>query len=359
MSKIVTSASANFITRQYLDSFLSGIALNDNPLTDEVARIANEPKLASHLCTPRGGYFHHGIYVGDDKVIHYSGLANGLETGPVEIIELRNFQKSNGHNKGFEVITHKNLKFSAEVIVSNAYNRLNEKEYNLVWNNCEHFVNECLYGYKKSKQVNNALKVVANKAITPIEIKNSFDRYLKGQITGKRFIEEVSDEVITFAAASWYGALGVSASASLGAGASASGIAAVAIPAAGFLIGASIGVFIGNALLASGHISLSESSAVKIAKERRLEVERMCTALKKQVQQSQQQLEEYFETYFSERRKTIQEALVSIEAVGRNSDLESFTTALNDLNQLFGTTLNINGFDEFDEIMMSDESLSF
>ena len=33
-----------------------------------------EPQPGSHLISPRRGYTHHGIYVGDGKVVHYAGL---------------------------------------------------------------------------------------------------------------------------------------------------------------------------------------------------------------------------------------------------------------------------------------------
>src|ERR1700747_1270918 len=38
----------------------------------------HEPLLGSHIVTPRRGYLHHGIYVGDGKVVHYAGLAHGF-----------------------------------------------------------------------------------------------------------------------------------------------------------------------------------------------------------------------------------------------------------------------------------------
>src|ERR1700738_1290689 len=54
-----------------------------------------EPPLGSHVVTPRRGYQHHGIYVGDGKVVHYAGLAHGLHRGPVEEISLARF--TDGH----------------------------------------------------------------------------------------------------------------------------------------------------------------------------------------------------------------------------------------------------------------------
>ncbi|MBP4061169.1 lecithin retinol acyltransferase family protein [Aeromonas sp. Prich7-2] len=38
--------------------------------------------IGAHLVTPRTGYDHHGIYVGNGKVVHYAGFARGFNTGP-------------------------------------------------------------------------------------------------------------------------------------------------------------------------------------------------------------------------------------------------------------------------------------
>src|SRR4051812_21451462 len=48
-------------------------------------------RLGSHLVTPRGLYTHHGIYAGRGKVIHYSGKAEGMQTGPVEQTSIERF----------------------------------------------------------------------------------------------------------------------------------------------------------------------------------------------------------------------------------------------------------------------------
>jgi hypothetical protein len=49
--------------------------------------------LGSHLVTPRRDYPHHGIYAGDCKVVHYSGLAQGMRRGPVEEVPLARFAR--------------------------------------------------------------------------------------------------------------------------------------------------------------------------------------------------------------------------------------------------------------------------
>src|ERR1700722_16072908 len=46
----------------------------------------SEPPVGAHVVTQRGGYTHHGIYVGASQVVHYAGLARGLRRGAVEEI---------------------------------------------------------------------------------------------------------------------------------------------------------------------------------------------------------------------------------------------------------------------------------
>src|ERR1700693_2534039 len=40
-----------------------------------------EPQPGTHLVTPRHGYHHHGIYVGEGRVMHYGGLWGALSRG--------------------------------------------------------------------------------------------------------------------------------------------------------------------------------------------------------------------------------------------------------------------------------------
>jgi hypothetical protein len=41
------------------------------------------PPLGAHLISPRNVYFHHGIYAGEGRVIHYAGWATDRQTGPI------------------------------------------------------------------------------------------------------------------------------------------------------------------------------------------------------------------------------------------------------------------------------------
>lgn len=118
--------------------------------------MAIEPIVGSHLITPRTLYTHHGIYVGDGKVVHYSGLADGLDSGPVEVADLETFASG----KGFAVKTYKNS-FPSDIVASRARSRVGESAYNVFNNNCEHFCLWCIVGDHASPQVDRSTWVSA------------------------------------------------------------------------------------------------------------------------------------------------------------------------------------------------------
>ena len=109
----------------------------------------HELPLGSHVVTPRRGYVHHGIYVGDGKVVHYAGLAHGLRRGPVEEISLARF--TGGH--AVCVRSDAPLEFDRWEVIRRARSRVGEDRYRLLTNNCEHFCEWCLYGEHRSYQV--------------------------------------------------------------------------------------------------------------------------------------------------------------------------------------------------------------
>ena len=111
--------------------------------------VGSEPALGAHLVTPRGAYRHHGIYVGEGKVVHYAGLARSLHRGPVEEVTIACFAAGRevwikpGNRPGY----------AGRQVVERARSRLGENRYRLLTNNCEHFCEWCLRGTARSFQV--------------------------------------------------------------------------------------------------------------------------------------------------------------------------------------------------------------
>jgi hypothetical protein len=107
------------------------------------------PPLGSHVVTPRRGYLHHGIYVGDGNVVHYAGLARSLRRGPVEETSLARFARGNPVWSRCDVPAQ----FDSAEVVLRARSRVGEDSYRLLTNNCEHFCEWCLRGEPRSYQV--------------------------------------------------------------------------------------------------------------------------------------------------------------------------------------------------------------
>lgn len=105
--------------------------------------------IGDHIVVDRGIYTHHGVYIGNNKIIHYSGEP-GSSQGIISITMLKNFVKMDT----FWVYPHNNA-LSPNKIVERAKSRLGEDKYDLVFNNCEHFANWCCTGKNCSPQVDH------------------------------------------------------------------------------------------------------------------------------------------------------------------------------------------------------------
>jgi hypothetical protein len=114
---------------------------------------AREPPLGAHIVTPRRGYTHHGIYVGQGRVVHYGGLCRGLRPGPVEEVALSQFSQE--HPVYLRV--EESRWFDRDEVARRARLRLGENRYNVLTNNCEHFCEWCVHGEHRSYQVDNLL----------------------------------------------------------------------------------------------------------------------------------------------------------------------------------------------------------
>ncbi|MGL1931817.1 MAG: lecithin retinol acyltransferase family protein [Desulfotalea sp.] len=110
-------------------------------------------KKGDHLVSTRTGYEHHGLYIGNKKVVHYAGMSECLDKGSIKTTSVGEFKQEGN----CWVQKHQSSVYDANERIERAYSRLEEDSYNIAFNNCEHFVYWCFDGIKISPQVNRAV----------------------------------------------------------------------------------------------------------------------------------------------------------------------------------------------------------
>jgi len=102
------------------------------------------PKLADHLFVRSGVYTHHGIYIGDGKVIHYSREKEAFWMIDITTASLEEF--ADGRTIYVLSRSESPLIYTPEEAVGRAWRRFGEEQYDLLSNNCEQFVRWCRSG---------------------------------------------------------------------------------------------------------------------------------------------------------------------------------------------------------------------
>ena len=108
--------------------------------------------IGDHIKTKIDNVFHHGIFISDDEVIHFcsnekfSILSNDLE---IQATTLAVFAQENK----VEIVEHDN-KYEPCKIAEIAKSKIGNRDYDIIFNNCEHFVNSCICGEKESQTMN-------------------------------------------------------------------------------------------------------------------------------------------------------------------------------------------------------------
>lgn len=99
-----------------------------------------ELELADHLYVQRIGYTHHGLYIGDRKVVHY--LRSSIQIDSLETF-------ADGAKIHKKSISESPLEYSKREAINRGTSRCGEDKYNLFLNNCENFVRWCRAGGKE------------------------------------------------------------------------------------------------------------------------------------------------------------------------------------------------------------------
>ena len=117
------------------------------------------PSLKPLYFIDKGHYFHHGIYIGDNKVIDFGG--NSKSDAKPRKINILEFLSSSCDSKLYRVNEDTRSKSDVASILARAFEMLTDPskwpEYNVFFNNCESFANYLKYGKASTEQGKNAL----------------------------------------------------------------------------------------------------------------------------------------------------------------------------------------------------------
>ena len=164
-----------------------------------------------HICFRRPAYWHHAMVETADKlngevgVIEYSNSATQFiqdNSSPpknpgLAVVVRRKFKLE---NESVYVIQHVRC-YDPETVVSRAKSKLEERKYNPVTNNCEHFALWCKTGISSSEQVNNV------KDASKVAVKTVIAAAFTQQV-----VDQLADKTVQDSGGAWGGAWGAQAS---------------------------------------------------------------------------------------------------------------------------------------------------
>ncbi len=112
---------------------------------------------------------HYGVYISDSEVIQFGknpSLRLGVSESEVFVCSTDIDEFRDGGFPEFSDLTfsEKMKRFKTEKIIANARGRIGEGGYNLIYNNCEHFAYECIFGKKYSSQAEKAKDIIKQMA---------------------------------------------------------------------------------------------------------------------------------------------------------------------------------------------------
>ncbi|XP_076070694.1 phospholipase A and acyltransferase 2-like [Mytilus galloprovincialis] len=121
----------------------------------------------------RGAYKHWAVYIGNNEIVHVSGIGGRVAANPGHSFSISgvHFNKAEVKKENvFDVLGTSKCKinnskdrgnkcFDPKEVVKRALGKLGSLDYNILWRNCEHFASWCRYDKKISQQADDLLTV--------------------------------------------------------------------------------------------------------------------------------------------------------------------------------------------------------
>ena len=191
-------------------------------------------QIGDHLVSPRVGYTHHGLYIGNNEVIHYEGkLGNGK--GHIAQTSIQAFCDG----QSCVVRDYPIRVYGRKESVSRALERLGEQDYNFILNNCEQFVAWCIMGIGYSEQINTVVSAaIETKMLIDTQTIQSAASYVAQSTIAETTVREVATAVVPTSAALVTGSAISGSTVAIVSGLSIVSVTPLAVPiAAGAIVG--------------------------------------------------------------------------------------------------------------------------
>ena len=191
-------------------------------------------QVGDHLVTPRTGYTHHGLYIGNQEVIHYEGKF-GSDSGRIAKVTLAEFCEG----ASCRVRDYPLRVYGRKESVERANQRLGEARYNILFNNCEQFVAWCIMGFGYSEQINTVVSAaIETKALMEKQGIQSVASYVAQSTLAENAKQQIATAIVPTSAALVTGSAISGGSVALASGLSIASVTPLAVPiAAGAIVG--------------------------------------------------------------------------------------------------------------------------
>ncbi len=191
-------------------------------------------QIGDHLVTPRTGYTHHGLYLGNQQVIHYSGKTSH-DQGSIQQVTLEEFCEG----KACRVRDYPCRVYGRKESVERAHQRLGEAKYSILFNNCEQFVAWCIMGFGYSEQINTVVSTaIQTKALIDTQTIQSAASYVAQSTIAENVVQQVATAVVPASAALVTGSAISGGTVALASGLSIGSMTPLAVPiVAGTIVG--------------------------------------------------------------------------------------------------------------------------
>lgn len=174
-----------------------------------------------------------------------------------------------------------------------------------------------------------------------VEVAKALSRYINGEIDGVECFIELGERGANMIGSAVFAGVGQ---------------ALIPIPVVGAIIGSMVGYAMSTACYG---VLVDALNKEKIAKTRRLAIEKECEEHIKLIQKYRQDLEANINKYLSEHRTIFFDALGTLQCAFNTGDVDGVILGANKISTVLGRNVQFNNFEGFDNFMNSNEALRF